>query len=217
MSPKETIRVGGREVAVDTARSWVRTYLNGMPGLYAYPSYDGYTTNDDPDHLCDGDLLAPVLLNVGVKIEAFADMREARGELDLALQRVPQNVDLVVARDEDIARVAGLYSILDSEHRPRSVRGTTLAKVLHRKRPYLIPLFDKNVRDVYRGKDAPIPRDSTRSWVEFMALLAAAMRDDLNRCSDTWDELVALAPTQGPSVSRLRALDIVAWRLGGSS
>jgi hypothetical protein len=217
MSAEDPVNVGRYEVAVDTARSWVATYLNDAPLRFAYPSYDDYATNGDANRLCDGDLLAPVLLNVDVPIEAFAGLRAIRKELEAALVVVPRNVDIIAASNDAIELVGNLYSILDSEElRPRLVQGVTLAKVLHRKRPDLIPLYDQNVDRVYRGEDAPILPAKDRSWVEFMRLLAEAMRNDLNSRLEVWDELTRLAPADGPRVSRLRALDIVAWHLGKS-
>ncbi len=92
------LRVGGHNRRGVQAREWVRDHLNGKPGEWGYPSYDGYRTNDDPNHLCDGDLLAPMLLNVRVRITAFADLRARGDELDAALSRVPTDVDLTVSR-----------------------------------------------------------------------------------------------------------------------
>lgn len=59
VSMNEMLRVGGRTVDAVIAQEWVREYLNGRPGQFGYPSYDGYRTNEDSDRLCDGDLLAP--------------------------------------------------------------------------------------------------------------------------------------------------------------
>lgn len=129
------LSVGGREVDVAIAREWVREYLNGARGQFGYPSYDGYRTFSDDDHLYDGDLLAPVLLNVQVKIGSFADLCACRDELEVALADVPVDKDLADAEASTIAKVGSLFGVLDSESRPRNVRGTTLAKVLHRKRP----------------------------------------------------------------------------------
>lgn len=208
--------VGGREVDPAQARAWVAEYLNGKRGQYGYPSYDGYVTNSDPHTLCDAALLAPVLLNVQVKISSFADLRACRETLEVALGKLPVDVDLADADQSVLADVGDLFAVLDAADRPRNVLGTTLAKVLHRKRPSLVPLYDEQVRRVYQdGETAPLPYVRGRSWTEFMTRLAGCIRDDLNRDLDFWDDLTELRPETGPSVSRLRALDIVAWRLGG--
>jgi len=213
----EVLKIGGREVAVSDARQWVKDFLNGKPGQYGYPSYDGYRTNDDPSRLCDGDLLAPVLLNVQMKIKSFADLKDHREALESSLKMVPCGLELADADDAALEKIGGAYAILDQPTRPRNIQGTTLAKILHRKRPALIPLYDKRVKRVYQDSaDAPVPPVKRRHWAEFMRLLAISIRQDLNRAPEQWDEFMAFAPPDGPPVSRLRVLDIVAWRLGGN-
>lgn len=133
----------------------------------------------------------------------------------VALADVPVGKDLADAEASTIAKVGSLFGVLDLESRPRSVRGTTLAKVLHRKRPALVPLYDEQVRCVYQeGPNAPVPPVARRSWVDFMTLLATSMQADLRRDRGFWDEVRGRRPAGGPPVSALRALDIVAWQLG---
>ena len=98
------IKVGGREVDPERARTWVDKYLNGEPGQFGYPSYDGYRTNEDPNSLCDGDLLAPTLLNVQVKIKSFADLCACRDDLEAAVGDVPVDVDLADADSAALER-----------------------------------------------------------------------------------------------------------------
>lgn len=206
------LRVGDRSIPSDKAKEFVTDYVTA--GTYAYPSYDGYETNGHQDRLCDGDLLAPQLLNVQVRIASFCEMKEHRAEIEHALAKVPLVEDIVDADDVDLQRVGAAFSILDSDHRPYGVRGTTLAKILHRKRPHMIPLYDQFVRQVYVGVGRPVANVSARSWQQFFTELATAMQADLRSETRQWDGLAALAPESGPSLSRLRVLDILAWRAG---
>lgn len=95
-------------------------------------------------------------------------------------------------------------------------KGTVLAKVLHRKRPRFVPLYDEQVRTVYQsGPDAPVkppPRRTRRAWRDFVVLYAAAVQDDLRREASLWSEIARLATE--PPITTLRALDIVAWKAG---
>lgn len=92
-------------------------------------------------------------------------------------------------------------------------QGTVLAKVLHRKRPRFIPLYDDQVRSVYQdGPNPPVPPQPGRSWSEFIVLFAAAVQQDLRDEAQFWAEVTALAP--GPKITPVRALDIVAWWAG---
>ena len=57
-------------------------------------------------------------------------------------------------------------------------------------------------------------KDRRRTWKEFLPLLGAAIIDDLRSGADFFAEVAALA--NGPVITPLRALDIVAWHAGRS-
>lgn len=205
------LTVGGIGVDEAEATEIVERHVQGEPGFYGFSVYDDYFTNGDPDTICDGDLLAPVLLNVRMSISTFARLRASAGEIKRGLHGV-RDIPLADADDSVVAAIGSAYSVLD-DRRPKGVRGTTLAKILHRKRPQTIPLYDEHVRLVYQeGGRIPVNRD--RSWVEFMTLFAAAVREDLAAAPDGWSGLCDLAPPGGPRLTPVRALDIVAWGLG---
>lgn len=195
--------VGSRAVEVATANQRVREYVTS--DQYLFGVYDTYRSNDDPNVLADGDLLAPVLLNVQVKISSYRKLQQWRPRLEAGLAKLPE-VDLRDATDDDIEKVAACFDVLDGEAR----MGVTLAKVLHRKHPKLMPLFDRNVYACYAPQRVhPAPR---RSWTEFMRLLAAEMRADLK--AEAWDAICSAAnKARGtpPELTPLRALDILAW------
>lgn len=84
------------------------------------------------------------------------------------------------------------------------------AKVLHRKRPWFIPIYDERVRTVYQDEvDASVPPVKDRSWADVSTLFAQAVRADLERELPRWDEIAACAT--GPAISPLRTLDILFW------
>jgi hypothetical protein len=105
-----------------------------------------------------------------------------------------------------------LFTLVDGGL-PR-VGGVTLSKVMQRKRPAFIPLYDPNIWHCYVGSDdAPVPRVRHRTWQQLMILLAGAMIEDLHREHDWLTSVAALAAGPVP-VTNLRALDIVAWQAG---
>ena len=90
-----------------------------------------------------------------------------------------------------------------------------LAKVMHRKRPAFIPLYDRFVDYCYRGvENAPIPNDRKRGWRAFLPLLGQAHHRRPAGRRGLLREVAALA--SGPVITPLRALDIVAWHAGRS-
>jgi hypothetical protein len=180
---------------------------------YAYPAYDRLVTNGSPV-LVDGDLLAPALIGAEVDRGRFTLLREMLP----ALQGVADLPD-VALQDADqaaIGQVAGLFAVLDqAPYAGRGVRGTIISKVLHRKRPDLLPLYDSRIFESYTAPGA-IPRAAHRSWREFMELLCTQMRDDLRAERSAFDELVQVAADAGAPLTRLRILDILVWRTADS-
>lgn len=217
----EDLRVGGVTVPFAKARGWVTAYVDTASSRrskkpYAYPAYDGFSANSGPDELSDGDLLTPGLLNVPINIRTFYELQRVRPQLVAALRSIPVDLSLERAEEQEVRRFThAVYAALDEKPRPAGVQATTLSKVLHRKRPDFLILHDKQVRLCYVGSKRPVPRDSHRSWADYMTAVSLAVAEDLREQESTWSELAALTrPVQGPQISRLRLLDVVAWNAG---
>lgn len=216
------VRIGRVVVPLETASTWIRDYTKAVNVVsarpYAYPAYDCYDGGTaEPDRLTDGDLLAPGLLNVPVKIRSFYGLQRVRGRLEEALRHPVLGKPLADVKDPEELRAAvrALYDVLDdSTTRPWGVRGTTLSKVFHRKRPHSVVLHDRWVRACYVGDDAPVPYAKSRSWAEYMVLITDAVREDIARQPEVFDVLEA-AEGGHASLSHARLLDILAWNSKG--
>jgi len=215
------LRIGNRKVKLNEAVEWVRAYTSEPTDPnkpYGYPWYDTYDTGNSL-LLVDGDLLAPVLLNVRPTIAAYSSLKVMTGRLNSILETIPASASLLEI--EDLAIIGALFAPLDTDA-AHGVGGTTLAKVLHRKRPHLIPLYDRRIWNCYctadpvSGSDRVIPAAKTRSWAEFMMLMAGAIQKDLTDRLPVWRGLLGANPPE-PPISLLRCFDIVAWRCGASS
>lgn len=183
-------------------------YLDVRNG-YAYPAYDRLITNGSAQ-LVDGDLLAPALIGVHIDAGRFSLLREMLPALE-AVADLPE-VPLHEADEDHVLCVAGLFGILDEpRYAGRGVRGTVVSKVLHRKRPDLVPLYDSRIFEAYTAPGA-LPRSTDRAWADFIADLCRQMRDDLQAESEAFDVLEQLAAEEGFPVTRLRILDILVWR-----
>ena len=121
-------------------------------------------------------------------------------------------VALQDADDAVVAQVADLFAVLDrAPYAGKGVRGTIISKVLHRKRPDLVPLYDSRIFESYTAPGA-LPRAHDRGWQDFMGALLQQMREDLRAEAAAFDALEKLGIEAGAPMTRLRALDVLVWR-----
>ncbi len=213
------VRVGGQQVPRDEAMTFARDYLGAQPPWRsAYPAYDSYEAARARGPLTEADLLAPALLNVQqMSLRAYYELLEALPRLSSLLDDLDPELSLVAAQPDHLHAIGALYGVLDDSD-VHGTRGTRLSKILHRKRPALIPLYDEQVRRCYQvgegthGQGAPVPPVKGRSWADFMVAFAGAVQEDLVTQLDTWEAIAGLAAD--PPITPLRALDIIAWHAG---
>jgi hypothetical protein len=205
----EPIRLCAGTLEVEHPDQVLLDYLDVRNG-YAYPSYDLLVTNGSAA-LVDADLLAPNLIGAEVDRGRFRLLKELLPRIAGVADLPP--VALQDAGDDVVSQVADLFAVLDeAPYAGKGVRGTILSKVLHRKRPDLVPLYDSRIFESYTAPGA-IERSTHRTWREFMGLLCLQMRDDLRAEAAGFDQLEKACDG---AVTRLRALDVLVWRTADS-
>jgi hypothetical protein len=202
------LKLCGGTLPIEDAEHLLLAYLDPTGG-YAWPAYDTLVTNGSVD-LVSGDLLAPVLLGAHIDAPRFRLLFDLLPELS-GVSTLPP-VALQEASDDDVDAVAALFAVVDREvYRRKGVKGTILSKVLHRKRPDLVPLYDSRIYAAYTAEGA-IHREAHREWREFMAILLRHMREDLQRESAAFSVLQDVARAErGAELTALRVLDILVW------
>jgi len=209
------VRVGAATAPYREAEIFVRRYLTRTTDHWAYPAYDGYPGGHTAQ-LSEQDLFAPALLNAGISsLSTYYAFLATLPELNARLAHVPLDVPLGRATDSQVEAVADLFAVLDDPG-ISGVLLTKLSKVLHRKRPQIVPLYDEHIRRCYQvGDEAPVPQVRGRTWRDFGLVWLAAVRTDLASAeTSTWDRFAGMTPPTGPPITPLRALDIVGWGLG---
>ncbi|MGO4583986.1 DUF6308 family protein [Arthrobacter sp. 2RAF6] len=209
----EMLTVGGLEVKTSKAEKWMARYVQTNSGRWSYPAYDGYPGS--PSRLLgEQDLLATSLLNAHQKpITSYYTLHKLLPELNRRLEKLGTSHSLIGADKKTIAAIANLFGVLDTVETPQ-VGLTKLSKVLHRKRPGLIPLYDKNIKRVYfeAGTPTRVSFVPGRSWEGYAKVWIEAVQEDLTTQIEQWQHLASLATA--PTILPLRALDIVAWGMG---
>lgn len=209
---EENVKVGGANCESEKVFAYAKDYLSGVGG-WAYPAYDAYPGTPG-SMMGEADLLAVCLLNAGQNpIPTYYGLKKLIPAMNDVLARLPSDVTFAEGNPATLDIIADLFGILD-EHPTQHVGKTKLMKVLHRKRPELIPLFDENIRRCYSEiGEPPVPSMKKRTHRDFAAAWLPALQNDLNSQMKVWDEIAGMAIPEVP-ISALRAIDIVGWRLG---
>lgn len=209
----EQIRVGGATAPFHEALNWATKYIANTNRTFSYPAYDAYP-GAETDIVGAQDLLAPALLNAGHNpVKSYYTLECLLDEINTRLTDPAMTGSLAEATPETMKAIARLFGVLDGVETP-GVKLTKLSKVLHRKRPDLIPLYDPHIWRCYVdfGTGSPVNRVKGRSREDFALLWLPAVQKDLNEQFDKWEQIASLATK--PAISTLRALDIVGWWLG---
>lgn len=196
--------LGGRKISDPGSRvlRYCGAVVEGRREVWAYGFYDTIAT--DPRVLTPIDIVAASALHPGISradLEFFDCVLPA---LNAWLDDVPESEDLACASSTRLDHVARVAEIAG----PRT---PLVSKVLHRKRPNLVPLIDRHLVDWYRFH----LRDSKIREASSLRILLESLADDLMTNVESIDgvrDVVEQAVLQRPSP--LRVLDIAIWMEG---
>ncbi|MCC5952049.1 MAG: hypothetical protein JJU45_08125 [Acidimicrobiia bacterium] len=200
------ITVGNRRITDGWDR--LRRYCGldwsgGPPETWAFQYFDVVDTIAD-DEITEVDLLAAGALHPGLGRSDLAFFREQGPRLGAWLRDIPRDTWLRDADDQLLAELA-LLAPWDGQ-----VQLSLLTKVLHRKRPRLIPLLDRSIIDWYR------PLTGQRRAAGVWGPLLGAMRENLNGENAVLLAIigVSLEKELPRPLSHVRMLDIMVWMEG---
>lgn len=177
-------------------------------------SFHTYDRIGDPNRFEPGDALIPALLSAQVTYENVNAMFGGNADnpytvLRVAIDRVlsetepnpDQNDQFLYLDLDDPDNHWGLVrECLGASNSTSGIKAAKVTKMLHRKRPLLVPIFDSEVADFY-GCSARAP------W-EFWRLLQSDIRANLDLVMETSR---GHRTSDGREISPLRVADIVIW------
>lgn len=197
------LTLGGRPVDSDDAWNRVLRYC-GIPcddrpaETWAYRYYDAIDT--DPNLLSPQDVVCAGVLHPGLSRDDLTWFWDHRTQLTDWLNRFPVDQALRGANADTIDRLAELPSLFPGPSL------SLVTKVLHRKRPWLIPLIDREVIDWYRPLTGQ--RRAVEAWGPLLRLLVDDLESNRNALAEVRFVLHMLHDVK---VSDLRTVDIVIW------
>ncbi|GAA0931655.1 hypothetical protein GCM10009554_15710 [Kribbella koreensis] len=176
----------------------------GYPGRWFEQIGSPADQERDRNRLTADDIVALSALNIRLPITVSARLLgEDSAEISELLTEIPADVDLWDVARSDLSPRSAAYRLFTKframawnggEH---GTSGVTASKLLARKRPRLIPIYDHQVNQlVDLGKGA-------NWWISFHEALTAQVRDHLEHAHKSAE--------LGPRITLLRTLDVILW------
>lgn len=177
----------------------------------AFHAYDG--PGDDPDTLTAFDMLAPVLLSVRLTYSDILPMFATTGphrDLRIAMEAVLTDPGcraadfLTVDLDDASGPWARVRNAFEASYSVHNVKVVKVSKILHRKRPRLVPIYDRELYRYYVGAPTTKWRAHQNLWPRLQADL---------RVHQDWlrDAAARHQPDCAAELTMLRAADIIIW------
>lgn len=215
------MHIADRELSRDEALALVRNYAIRYAGTVLL--YD--LAGDDASYPGPGGAAEPVntitLADIGRLVVINAGLRAGDVPLLLDVQADEAFAEVAAtARLQECVPGGPLYlaaTLLYDLFRLPGIGGVKRSKLLHLKRPWLVPIYDTHVHRVYKDMAADLGaqiKDLDGGWWE------AARRDLIDAADEfAWlsarlrDDDEARVRRAG-KLTELRLLDIIAWQLG---
>ena len=192
----------GMKVSVDHCAAIVRKYLTDHAA--ASDLYDG--TNPGPhDDVTPMDVLALNALNAFVGTAPMEPMSALWGKRTAIQNKIAQvslsRSDVTGLTDDEVRsetdKIGQVLTLIEHTH---GWGPTRAAKLLHRLRPGLVPIWDELVGEWYGGWAQP--------WPDYLQAVFSDVRREPTRGA-----LLAIQGRCCPHLSALRIWDIILWKL----
>ena len=202
-------------ISESDAKKSLETYC-GRSSLYSWPYYD---IDKTPNLLEPTDILATSFLDYPIKDKVIQELMRGYGihsetteytKLFKLLSDVVadesakglsfEDIPMEQLGDREMGGWGKVLTAIDAVQECESLTSVFVTKVLHRKRPNLVPIHDSKLRSFYGIKD------------HSCSDLFLAIHRDVIQNRDYLDELRGkYVLPNGAVMSRLRVLDIVVW------
>lgn len=204
MIPEQMSLRNGRVVVSPLERLVEFAELDGT-----YQGYDQISPDPFELNALDVRLANRIIARMGSDVSAR--ILDRRGEVAAALRHVPTDATLAVPADEvDWDAVYGLYRALSGLP---AVGVARMTKVLHRKRPALVPILDEVVRSYLCDVE---PLVLTGAAADQALTLTQAYQRELHHELAELTQLREALDVRGIQLTDCRILDILLWAYSGT-
>jgi hypothetical protein len=168
--------------------------------------YDGVAVPRDDTLRLDEILLSIMMnsrLDTAEKVRSIWNGRQAA---ENALAKVPREASLC----DQCVDWDSLADLLQAFCAIKWAGWAVATKILHKKRPALVPIYDSVMIQYYKDREKPPIRWGTPNGQKLVRELQV-FRQDLLECQDRIAELCATAAANGWPVTPVRALEAIIW------
>ncbi|QDO42527.1 hypothetical protein FNV62_34350 [Streptomyces sp. RLB3-17] len=200
---------------------WDRLYVAGLLRRYwavlpnGTPAYTGARFErltgggDQPEvanHFTPADFIAVDTLSVDVPVRAVLHVLEPTGPNPYSrlLSQIPVDLELAAAEERHVAKDSPAWNLWQSLRDVDGIGSVGAGKLLARKRPRLLPIYDSVIKKVFE-------RPSTD--LSFWSDVRRALRADGRMLVAHLEDVRGLAGL-GEDIGVLRVLDTAAWLHG---
>jgi hypothetical protein len=186
----------------------VSRYFSDEPPLWSGRRFDrlgklGGSVDPSPDEFAAADLVAVSMLSVEIPAEASIEILESsHEELSELLTQIPASTPIWKASDTDLAEGSPAWRLFDRLDAIGGMGWVSANKLLARKRPHLLPVYDNVVKTALQPH-------GTHFW---LPLRDAFFESDLATKLDH----VRSKASIGSDISLLRVLDVAIWMRNAS-
>lgn len=174
-----------------------------------YGQYDGVTVPQDNELPAIGVILSSMRISRTSPLTAILIFR-SRKKIEEGLALIPPNVDLLdVPEEEPIPGAEGISrAITDMCSIPRVTLAVS-TKILHKKRPGLIPILDRFVGSHYFPRWRP---DASKpSWGSYTVDLIKIIHKDMLSVAAELRDLQGELQANGTPLTPCRILNVLTW------
>jgi len=153
------------------------------------------------------DILASVLVNSMVNTsEKVSTIWNDRAGIEEALARIPRDAALL----SDEVPWTALEELLRAALEVKFVRLAVATKILHKKRPHLLPIVDSYLEKYYRSAYPDVTEPGLDDVSRCMRIIRH-FRDELNACRQDLEKLMEIPRRRRCRVSLVRLLEVLIW------
>jgi len=173
-----------------------------------YPIYDGVKVAVD-NELRVIEIALSIMLNSQISGNTGGEIYNRKKPIEEALKKIPADVDLLtILPGETIPGLEGIAEAVDEMCSIHRVKLSVSTKILHKKRPYLIPIFDSWVESQYYRL---IPGHSNMEYGEYCNAMVRLVHEDMISVKQELLDLCKMLKKNGTPMTPLRVLNAMTW------